>query len=62
VPIVVGLDEAATGVNASEFAGQAPAAASSTTTGGREWWPVMLAVAFALAALEWVTFHRRLTL
>jgi len=63
VPIVVGLDgTGAPGVNASEFAGPAPAAARAASGGGAEWWPVMLAIAFALAALEWVTFHRRLTL
>jgi hypothetical protein len=62
VPVVVGLAEAATGVNESEPAWGEPAAPRDAPAGGREWWPIMLAVAFVLATVEWVTFHRRVTL
>lgn len=62
VPLVVNADAANLArVNASAFDGPSPEEWSDPPSGTREWWPRMLAIAFALAAVEWFTYHRRVT-
>ena len=61
VPIVIdAADSARSNVNASEFDGPAPDD-SVAPRGGGELWPRMLMLAFVLVAVEWITFHRRVT-
>jgi hypothetical protein len=62
IPIVVGPPDASwSNVNDSEFDGPSRDEGAQPARAG-EVWPIMLGLAFALVALEWVTFHRRLTL
>jgi hypothetical protein len=42
--------------------GAAPAVADVPARGSRPWWMALAAAAFALAALEWVTWQRRITI
>lgn len=61
VPIVVNhADPAFSNVNASEFNGPTPPDTAAPGDGG-ELWRMMLVLAFVLVAVEWCTFHRRIT-
>ena len=58
--IVVNRPGGSAGPNASALVA-APAGPSPRSGAGTEWWPVLLLAAVALAALEWWTYHRRIT-
>lgn len=59
------LDPAVTDINATSFgvAGETAAAAGvpEAVASGTTWWPVLIAIAFAAAVLEWLGYHRRVT-
>ena len=58
------LDPAVTDINASRLAAQAPATVADDASDGPsgvDAWQVLLAIAGALMLLEWLTYHRRVT-